>query len=81
MLLKTKATYSEGVIKPSTPLDICDGTEVMVTVETDRPMTIEERRAGLRATAGGWKDTVDCDKLLEDIYASRAVVSTRVPKF
>ncbi|MCY4475987.1 MAG: DUF104 domain-containing protein [Chloroflexi bacterium] len=80
MLLKTKATYSEGVIKPSTPLDICDGTEVMVTVETDRQLTIEERRAAIGATAGAWKDTVDCDKLLEDIYASRAVVSTRVPK-
>ena len=26
----------------------------------------------LEATAGAWKDSIDCDKLLKDVYASRS---------
>ena len=81
MLQQTTATYSEGVLKPAAPLNLEEGAQVKLTVESDRPRSLEERRAALRQTAGAWKDTIDCDKLIEDIYASRAVVSTRVPKF
>ena len=81
MLQKTTATYSEGVLKPAEPLDLQEGAEVKLTVESARPRSLEERRAALNETFGAWKDTIDCDKLIEDIYASRAVVSTRVPKF
>ena len=81
MLQQTTATYSEGVLKPVAPLNLQEGAQVKLTVESDPPRSLEEQRAALRETAGAWKDTIDCDKLIEDIYASRAVVSTRVPKF
>ena len=81
MLQQTTATYSEGVLKPAAPLDLQEGAQVKLTVESEPPRSLEERRAALRETGGAWKDTIDCDKLIEDIYASRAVVSTRVPKF
>ena len=77
MLQQTTATYSDGVLKPSTPLNLQEGAQVKLTVESDRPRSFEERRAALRETFGAWKDTVDCDKLIEDIYASRSVVSRR----
>ena len=77
MLQQTTATYSEGVLKPAVPLNLQEGAQVKLTVESDRPRSLEERRAALRETAGAWKDTIDCDKLIEDIYASRAVESRR----
>ena len=77
MLQQTTATYSEGVLKPSAPLNLQEGAQVKLTVESDRPRSLEERRAALRETFGAWKDTIDCDKLIEDIYASRAAVSRR----
>ena len=77
MLQKNTATYSEGVLKPSAPLNLQEGARVKMTVETDQPRSLEERRAALSETFGAWKDTIDCDKLIEDIYASRSVVSRR----
>ena len=77
MLQQTTATYSEGVLKPAAPLNLQEGAQVKLTIESDPPRSLEERRAALRETAGAWKDTIDCDKLIEDIYASRAVVSRR----
>ena len=79
MLQQTTATYFEGVLKPAAPLNLHEGAQVRLTVESDRPRSLEERRAALRETAGAWKDTIECDKLIEDIYASRAVVSRRNP--
>ena len=81
MLQQITATYSEGILKPDAPLDLQEGAQVKLTVESEPPPSLEERRAASRETFGAWKDTIDCDKLIEDIYASRAVVSTRVPKF
>ena len=70
-----KATYSDGVFKPSVLVDLDDGTEVTISVsEALGPQTNSET---LASTAGAWKDTVDCDKLLRDIYASRAEISDR----
>ncbi len=77
MLQQTTAIYSDGVLKPSAPLNLQEGAQVKLTVEPDQPRSLEERRAALRETFGAWKDTIDCDKLIEDIYASRAVVSRR----
>lgn len=31
--------------------------------------------ARMRSSAGGWRDTVDCEKLVEDIYADRFCVA------
>lgn len=81
MLQQTNATYSNGVLKPATPLGLREGARVKLTVESNEQSSLEERRTALRETAGAWKDSIDCDKLIEDIYASRDIVSTRVPKF
>ena len=77
MLQQTTATYSDGVLKPAAPLNLQEDARVKLTFESDRPRSLEERRAALNETFGAWKDTIDCDKLIEDIYASRAAVSRR----
>jgi hypothetical protein len=39
----------------------------------------EKLREVLRATAGGWRDLVDTDKLIEDIYADRELPERQLP--
>ena len=31
--------------------------------------------ARISPSAGGWRDTVDCEKLIEDIYADRLCIA------
>ena len=79
--MKIRAKYLSGTLTPLGELDLQDGDVVTITIEAGSARSLEERRTASLETFGAWKDTIDCDKLIEDIYASRAVVSTRVPKF
>lgn len=59
----------KGVLKPlDAKLDLPEGAEVMVTIfrEPDR-----RDHDAFHVAAGGWKDKVDCNKLIRDIYRSR----------
>ncbi len=79
MMREFTATYSNGVFKPAVPLDIEDGSTVVLSV-ADSPSSVQNADL-FEASAGSWADLVDGEKLIDDIYASRAVVSKRVPKF
>ena len=81
MIREFRATYSNGTLKLSEELDLNDGDEVTIAIDVKRARSVEERRDALRETAGGWRDSVDCEKLIDDIYSSRAIVSTRIPNF
>lgn len=68
-----KARFSNGVIEPLEKIEIPEGKEVTVTIAE---IPEEEKVDALDATFGAWKDTVDCDELIKNIYADR-LISTR----
>lgn len=69
-----KARFTKGVFKPLEKVDITEGKEFTITV----PEEPENRRFldTLKVTAGGWKETIDCEELIKNIYADR-LISTR----
>ena len=77
MIQDLKATYADGVFKPTSPVDLDDGAQVVISVTED--IHSENKFRGLEASAGSWKDIVDCDQLIEDIYEHRASESRGQP--
>lgn len=77
MIENLKATYSNGVFKPANPVDLDDGAEVVINV-SERDDAHPEFE-GLRSSFGGWKGIVDCEQLIEEIYAYRAAASRSRP--
>ena len=73
MIQQLKATYSDGVFKPTSPVDLDDGAQVVIEVSQESHVSNEF--TGLEASAGGWKGIVDCEQLIDDIYQSRATES------
>jgi predicted DNA-binding antitoxin AbrB/MazE fold protein len=61
-----KARFSKGVIEPLEKVEIPEGEEITVTIEE-----ITEKAGVLDVTFGAWKETVDCDELIRNIYADR----------
>ena len=49
----------------------------MISVTED--VDIQTEFAGLESSAGGWKDIVDCEQLIHDIYESRSADSRSQP--
>ncbi len=64
-----RATYSDGVLKPSEELDLEDGEVVVVTISGRR---ITERDLEMmRSSFGAWKGKIDAEKLIDEIYEAR----------
>lgn len=74
MLRKIRARFSHGVIEPLEKVNVTEGKEFTITV----PEESKKRKFldALEVTAGAWKDTIDCDELIKNIYADRHI-STR----
>jgi len=70
-----KAKFSNGVIKPLEKLELKEGEEIKVTISSlsETEKTLE----AIRSTAGAWKKTVNCEKLIKDIYESRRLSAKR----
>ena len=72
-----KARYSKGVIKPLEEIEISEGEEITISiVEVPSRKTRKKRKSiveALKATAGGWKDLIDCDELKKNIYNDRLI--------
>ena len=66
-----KAIYSNGTLKPECALDLEDGDEVTLTVESDPGLSFEERIELTRSSVGGWKGLHDPEELIRDIYEAR----------
>lgn len=72
-----KARYSNGKIEPLEKIDIIEGKELLVTL-IEVPSESKEDR--FERSAGGWKGTIDAEKLIRDIYSSRRVSTREKPK-
>jgi predicted DNA-binding antitoxin AbrB/MazE fold protein len=68
-----RAKFSKGVIKPLEKVDIEEGKEITVTI-TEVPL--KPQKDAFERSAGGWKDLIDCDELIKNIYNDR-LISTR----
>jgi len=73
-----RARYGGGVFKPLDPIQVEEGTEVTITVETTES---SEAVSPFDACFGGWDDLVDTDTLLHDIYEHRVISSSREVDF
>ncbi len=66
-----KAKFSNGVIRPLEVLDVEEGKELIITVKELSP---EDR---FEKAMGSWRNTIDCDQLIKDIYESRRFSAQR----
>ena len=72
-----RARVRRGMLELLEHVDLPEGTEVTVTIEKT---TTDADREAFRRSAGSWKDTVDADALIKNIYDSRMVSTRPVPK-
>ena len=70
MLKTIKAGYRNRVIEPLEEIDLADGTEINITIDSRQPMSQEERERRFLSSAGRWKDIVD-EAFLDEIYEQR----------
>jgi predicted DNA-binding antitoxin AbrB/MazE fold protein len=71
-----RARFTQGNLEPLEKIDLPEGKEVSITI-LDVPSSID--REAFRRAAGGWKDTVDADTLIKNIYESRLLSTRPVP--
>jgi len=74
MIGTIRARYRNGLIEPLEKIELPENTEITITIAATKP---EEAADALERSAGGWKDIVDCDALIRNIYADR-LISTRL---
>jgi predicted DNA-binding antitoxin AbrB/MazE fold protein len=72
-----KARFSKGKIEPLEKVEMTEGEEITVSI-LKLPSTAKRKsfKEALKATAGGWKNLIDCDELKKNIYNDR-LISTR----
>jgi len=67
-----RARFSKGVIKPLEKVDLREGEDIIVSIAKAPFKRVKKSFSdGLKKTAGAWKDLVDCDELIRNIYADR----------
>jgi predicted DNA-binding antitoxin AbrB/MazE fold protein len=66
-----KARYHEGRFEPLEPLELEEGSEVLITVT--EPETPAHAIDPIAATSGAWKDLLDCEQFERDVYESRLI--------
>lgn len=72
MVKVIKARYRQGRLEPMETLDIEEGTELTITVTY--PDTEETSEADpTLATAGAWKELLDCRTFEKQVYQNRLV--------
>jgi predicted DNA-binding antitoxin AbrB/MazE fold protein len=71
-----RARVNGGVLEPLEKFDLPEGKEVTVTIlRVPSKLDIE----AFSRSAGGWRGTIDAEKLIRDIYADRLVSTRTVP--
>ena len=78
MIKEVRARYSNGHLELLEKLNIEEGAEVIVTISDHRKGT--GMSAALEATAGAWKDLINCDELKRNIYADRTISTRPIPR-
>ncbi len=77
MVKKIKVRFSHGIFQPLEKVDIPEGKELIITI-SDEPKE-KNLSDALYETFGCWKDTIDCEKLIKDIYADRSISTRKIP--
>ena len=72
-----RARVKAGMLVLLEKINLPEDTEVTVTIREDSPAADRE---AFRRAAGGWKDTVDAESLITNIYDSRLLATRPVPK-
>lgn len=72
-----RARVKGGMLELLEKVDLPEGTEVLVTI-LHTPSS--EDREAFRRAAGGWKDTVDVEALMQNIYADRLISTRPAPR-
>ena len=71
-----RARVTRGMLELLEKVDLPEGTEVTVTI-LDASSGAD--REAFRRAAGGWKETVDAETLIKNIYESRLLSTRPVP--
>ena len=72
-----RARFKQGRLELLEKVDLPEGKEVSVTIlETPTIRGAE----GLRRSAGGWKELVDAETLIQNIYAERLLSTRPAPR-
>jgi predicted DNA-binding antitoxin AbrB/MazE fold protein len=72
-----RARVKGGMLELLEKVDLPEGTEVLVTI-LHTPSS--EDREAFRRASGGWKDTVDVEALIQNIYADRLISTRPAPR-
>lgn len=72
-----RARVRRGLLEPVEKLDLPEGKEVTITI-VDVPS--ERDFSAFRKSAGGWRGTIDAEKLIDDIYADRLIATRPEPR-
>ncbi len=72
-----RARVKRGMLELLEKIDLPEGTEVMVTI---LPTPSSEDREAFRRAAGGWKNTLDAEALIQNIYADRRISTRPAPR-
>src|SRR5438105_3948266 len=72
-----RARVKCGMLELLEKIDPPEGTEVMVTI---LPAPSSADREAFRRAAGGWKNTVDTEALIQNIYADRLISTRPAPR-
>lgn len=74
MLSKTvKAKYKNGVLELLERLDLPEGVEITISFEPLEVLSEGEKKQRFLSAAGGWKDLLDCEEFIKDVYESRKI--------
>ena len=71
-----RARVKAGMLELLEKVNLPEGTEVTVTILDESSAADRE---AFRRAAGGWKETVDADTLIKNIYESRLLSMRPVP--
>ena len=79
MRKKIKAKYTDGMLVPLMPLDLEEGAEVTLSVESVDELSLEERIKITKSAAGKWKGLHDPEEFIRRVQESRRVGSRVEP--
>jgi len=71
-----RARVFRGMIEPLEKVDIREGEEIVIRISKAPSKGVKKNFSDvLKRTAGGWKDLIDCDELIKNIYADRLITT------